>query len=94
MRVKISVTQEDIDRGNPGMCPTCPVAIAANRILHPYKCAVMPIGNGSEMALALNGEVYDLPKKVFVFVDRFDWGKPVKPLSFYLNVPDSLVKTQ
>jgi hypothetical protein len=79
---KITVTQEDIDRGARNSLTDCPVARAVNRI---FSGAVV---NTQDIEVS-NGRMERTfqwaPVRVQQFVRRFDKAKPVKPFSFFLR---------
>jgi hypothetical protein len=75
----IKVTQCDINRGKRAECGKCPVAIAIKRATGENRVVV---GAG----WARVGEMgYPLPDKVYDFIERFDFAKPVKPIRFALR---------
>ncbi len=84
-KVRINVTQRDIERGIRFTSYTCPIARAARRHPELKGCAVSP----DSLAFDNSGWVWTpLPEKACEFVDSFDGGRPVKPFSFTLELPD------
>lgn len=84
MRIKVSVSQDNIDDGWSG-CYSCPVALAIKGIdesYHPWVVStrIMIYLNGSRVSI-------DTPRSVNRFVRRFDSRKPVKPFNFFLEIP-------
>lgn len=77
--MKISVTQDDIDKGVARRCTECPVALAATR--HVGK----PVFVGPNYILSEPLE-WDTPSAVKEFIAAFDNGQPVKPFEFELPV--------
>lgn len=82
-RMKIQVTQEDIDQGTPSEVCACPIALAAKRVFAHREIAVLDIviqiGDRWEMAL---------PDSAQKFIEEFDNGLPVTPFEFEL--PDKV----
>jgi hypothetical protein len=76
--MKITVTQEDIDRGFRKSGGGCPVALALVRQTHDttvlVDCGKIMTAKGS----------ISMPKRVKAFVSTFDKSEPVKPFSFSL----------
>ena len=92
MRVTISVTNRDIERGCRSECCSCPIALAINRRLkEQYNAHV----NRTFLRLfkkhAVNwGTV--LPIRVMTFVDQFDDCKAVKPFRFQVDIPKKYLR--
>ncbi len=82
--IKIIVTKTDIQKGKRDTSNLCPVAKAIRRCAGLYGIDVY--GDELGFGIALR-RLVDLPKKVSKFVERFDFGKPVKPFSFTLKLP-------
>lgn len=79
--MKITVTQEDIEKGKRG-CRNCPIALATNRTTL-LDAAVYP-----HCIISVDmGTVWVLPKKAQQFIQRFDDGKPVHPFTFDIELP-------
>ena len=84
-KVRINVTQRDIERGIRFTSYTCPIAWAARRHPELKGCLVAP----DSLAFDNSGWVWvPLPEKACGFVDSFDGGRPVQPFSFTLELPD------
>lgn len=93
--VKIKVTKQDIKDGNPDNCKECAIACAIQRTL-----GIDMYKNTMGIYNTLDGEGYLLgkdqlnfeekpisepfPPKVTKFIQDFDAGKVVKPISFDL----------
>jgi len=73
MRLRISVTQEDIDKGT-SRSAYCPVALAVKRL--GYK-DVHVLGE-----IRADDFRFSVPLLAAKFIDRFDEGKPVYPFTF------------
>jgi hypothetical protein len=95
MNVTVSVTQDDIDKGNH-YCSACPIARAVTRRLaHGYWAGVEsatlsilpPCGSGMRWPDSIK-----LPSALRDFVRRFDNGLPVEPFNFVVDVPDYCVE--
>jgi len=81
MKIEISVTREDIDKGVPSDSVRCPVALAVKRALKPYpKIKLSGVDwRGLEMQIdprgGFEGEAYlysGIGKKMSAFVEKFD----------------------
>ncbi len=81
MATMIEVTQGDIDNGLRD-CTNCPVALAVNRAMC-QSVKVTPTRiefiSGGRWATSLG---------VYLFINHFDAGLPVKPFKFEIDVPD------
>jgi hypothetical protein len=90
MRVKIEVTQDDIEKGKRNQCNLCPVARAVKRVAHIWGVGSPGVYPTERMA-PLNS-IADLPYKARTFVCRFDNALPVKPFTFTLNIPKEYLR--
>lgn len=91
MKVRISVTADDITRGRADDCMHCPVALAIGRALLPgVHVAVGP----EAMSLGPAQVRVRLPWAAQNFIFRFDGGQPVQPFEFGLDVPDEFVPAE
>jgi hypothetical protein len=79
--VRIDVTQQDIAMGEPKKCGRCPIALAIKRVVSG------PVLVFDESVWA-NGGQADLPTTAKDFVTAFDFGNPVHPFSFDLDIPE------
>lgn len=85
--MKITVTQKDINRGSPGSCGKCPIALAVTRAFH-YKWNVSV---GTYWITLRKKNVFgfcrsfELPEKVTKFIASFDAYERVKPFSFNME---------
>jgi len=88
MKLEVTVTQDDIDKGVRGQPGCCPIARALART-----CPRIHASVGDRTAdLYADGEwLYetDLPREAKAFVAAFDAEKPVAPFTFTLVVPES-----
>jgi hypothetical protein len=82
--VTIEVTASDIFQGRPSEAFECPVAIAAARALG--KTA----GLTTTSMLVGGDQFITVPPQVTEWITRFDTGQPVEPITFTVNVPDTL----
>ena len=78
--MRITVTQDDIDRGVRLNADQCPVALAATRafgchMLLGYSGKLWPIYEDVPMPI-------ECPPEVRAFAEAFDWGLPVEPFEF------------
>jgi hypothetical protein len=80
----IKITQQDIDRGDPGNALSCPIALAIKRDFPGEKVKVassrIEIG---DVVLVLN--VNSSSIKVYDFIEAFDMGLPVAPFEVDLK---------
>jgi hypothetical protein len=85
-RVRVNVTQRDIDRGEPQECERCPIARAAKRA---------GIVNAKVMEGWLDVQYFPpsgecgvtLPDPAMRFIEEFDRNCGVAPFAFELDVP-------
>lgn len=80
--VRIEVTQEDIDQGKRGDARACPIALAAQRAgveLRAYSLSYDIYRDGQRTQ-----KVIPWPPGVTGWMDRFDRGEYVPPLTFTL----------
>lgn len=79
-KITINVTQEDIDKGQRRSPETCPIALAASRILS-SKVQVGIIGMYTKQRAITN-----IPLLAKQFIIKFDDGEKVGPFSFEIDV--------
>jgi len=84
LRVKIEVTQEDIDRGARRSCCNCPIALAVKRLV-PH-CSEVDVRCGAIYAKTPELWKADASISVIDFISGFDAGRPVQPFSFPLDL--------
>ena len=88
-RVLIEVTQEDIKNGVRGDPCNCPTAHAATRATHgtvPLRVGALVIKFGPIGSSVAS----KLPIEAREFIYDFDWGKPVEPFSFEIELPEAV----
>lgn len=78
----VTVTQGDIDKGFQFSPYSCPIARALKRTRCFPKLRV-----GRDRVTYGKDVSVKLPSKVQRFIANFDYGRPVKPFSFRLNMP-------
>ena len=88
MRLKIHVTQEDINLGEPKKCDNCPVYRAVNRVAKVRSVGYMMTTFGTDPEIVF----IDMPKSALDFIEAFDRNKPVVPFSFYMVIPDEYLR--
>jgi hypothetical protein len=77
----VPVTDEDLRNGKRGLCEDCPVALALQRRLPPFRIQVFT-------DRAFVGEmVYQLTRQARALVLAFDKGQPVRPQTVRLYNP-------
>ena len=83
MKIKISVTQEDIDNGWRRSCNCCPIALATRRVSG-WKAPC--VGNS---LLWDDGDPHsymlELPMVALDFINRYDVGDAVTPFEFEID---------
>lgn len=77
--MRIQVTQEDIDQGEPGEPESCAVAKAIRRQLKPQHVQVTDV-------IEINNSDFEAPPAVIEFIERYDHGHRVQPFEFDLAV--------
>lgn len=79
--MKITVTQEDIDKGLPNRCYECPVSLAVKRALGARDVSV-----SWTITAHVDGEILKFNKTdpITRFVAAFDARQPVQPFEFEL----------
>jgi hypothetical protein len=90
--VTVSVTQEHIDRGRPGQCAACPIALALAEAM-PYATHIEVYGSPDDGTPAF-AEVWSgalkchfrLPAEADAFIAAFDDEHPVAPFTFVVEV--------
>lgn len=96
VRIRIEVTAEDIAKGNPTICSSCPVALALRRIAADGFQSFGAVGTetfrvnlGSHLHLRLALKI-KLPAKVRRFVYQFDnYGREaVSGFAFTIDLED------
>jgi len=74
--MKVSVTQDDIDNGQPFEPGCCPVAIAVKRLC-PNAREVWVGG-----VIDVDRQRFKFPEEVRIFISHFDTGIKVQPIEF------------
>lgn len=93
-RVTINVTKRDIAKGKRGLCHTCPVALAVNRLLKkPFRSVVGTIAIKYEH-ITEGGSVYgpNIPINATQFIHNFDDYKNPAPFKFRMSIPKMVLK--
>ena len=84
----ISVTQEDIDKGERGFCCWCPVALAIRRTLGDAPARSVEVHSSYVKVGGREIELAD-PASDFIFAyDRRIWSR-VRPFEFELTLPEA-----
>lgn len=78
-KIKVSVTAEDIEKGQRMTADRCPIALAVHRIEGYENAAVYP---GSGVVLDSKYAGCPIPEEAKDFIIRFDTGDKVKPFTF------------
>jgi len=102
VRIRISVSEEDIAQGARGSAGACPIACAMMRVFErgPMVRASVARINGIAVmvtdwpdvwhgGIALpSGTYVDAPPEAREFMERFDAGAKVEPFDLWLDIPD------
>jgi hypothetical protein len=80
--VKITVTQEHINKGQQSNCKACPIALAVKEKYTDPEAYILVTGSISVYLPNEGLLIYTLPKKAAKFIESFDRGLSVKPFSF------------
>lgn len=96
MKLTISVTQEDIDNGEPEEPDACPIALSVERLVGANNWIGVTDVDLCIWSPKLEMQPYTqpLPRSAQKFVTRFDGGKAVKPFRFRAVIPDELLTPQ
>lgn len=86
--IKISVIQDDIDKGVRSSVIYCPVARAASRILN-LTCKVGRLQIYMRPRTRKLPSEYWLPSEIQEWIKKFDLGEKVEPISFEIGYSDA-----
>lgn len=89
MKRTINVTTEDIINGKRFRSDYCPIALAAKRDYSDLEITGASAGVSEITLYSSDGEMMfysDMPRIAKVFVSDFDMKKPVKPISFEIEL--------
>ena len=82
----IEVTSSDIANGIRGAASSCPVALAVNRAIEKQYSAFATRSSISIFDDDRWINDHQCPKPVAAFIEQFDAGEPVQPLTFILKL--------
>lgn len=91
-KIRVNVTQRDIDEGEAKDCQQCPIARALWRVAKRRGAQKVQIGRGTwdvEFTDYTKDVWGYLPDAAKAFVNAFDLGKTVQPRSFTLTSVDT-----
>jgi hypothetical protein len=92
--IRVEVTAEDINRGEPESCKHCPIALAIDRALSAAGIESRSWVMGRTVSFGKDTRRPRpwacLPYEALVFVVRFDEGHDLMPIVFDLELPDDL----
>ena len=81
--ITVQVTAEDIAEGTPSSFSACPIALAVSRL---FENRTVRVTGGSIRVYADTGRdvlaTYDVPWTAHRFINSFDNGEEVQPLTF------------
>ena len=87
--ILIEVRQSHIDHGQRNSCKACPIGLAMRERLGPF-CNGVTVGQKFATVLGADKNTpqrFAMPTVTAAFVERFDFGFPVKPFSFRVSLP-------
>jgi hypothetical protein len=94
MITTIEVTQEMIDNGVRKECCLCPVALAIKPVVR-EGCEFQVVKEDVYFLGHQIPNLVKLPRVAIDFISQFDdSGWPCSPISFPLNIPDYLLRSQ
>lgn len=92
-KIKIQVTQEDINKGISGNCTECPIALAVLRALPHFQ--MVRVGHDmihcwvfaedkekGRWHYNAGNRTYDIPREAQDFIRDYDRDRPVEPFEF------------
>jgi hypothetical protein len=79
--IRVSVTQRDIDKGEPICDNRCPIALAISRTVKRR----VGVTYGAVYLLNEVHQMYELTPTAERFIRRFDNGQPVQPFTFTMR---------
>lgn len=85
--MKIKVTQQDIEKGDPGDCESCAMALALRCHIKVNQTLEVNVSFEGRASVFIDGVTYNLSKSCYMFIRDFDNKEPVKPFSFELEIP-------
>jgi hypothetical protein len=91
----ISVTQQDIDAGEPCHSGNCPVARAIIGVIDTHYDVMVGldlIWFSYKNHTAKVCPLMETPTKVAKFIENFDGNNTVKPFTFELDIPDHILR--
>jgi hypothetical protein len=90
MKLKIKVTKEHISRGGiyGGGSRDCPIALAVKELMPKHKAREVRVGPAN-IRLTRSIKRYPFSLPVERFIQRFDAGVRVKPITFVIELPKS-----
>lgn len=87
MKVRVSVTKNDIARGVRLDDRRCPIARAVRRRVRPNVAVSV-----SDLFVRCNNHYAKLPAKAQAFVAQFDMDIQPAPMTFTLNIPKAVLR--
>lgn len=94
MKIRISVTANDIKNGRYNSCRLCPIALSLSRRIK-SECQILIGRTKCAGWLTETKEfIIKLPPKAIEFIDRFDSWRKVNPMTFEINVNKKCLRTK
>lgn len=86
MKLRVTVTQEDIDNGVRTFADRCAIANAINRLFE-RRMTVCSFGicDNKPVTLFPADVLFTFPKNVLEWIERFDEGQNVEPITFEIQ---------
>lgn len=82
--MKVTVTQDHINRGTREKCRSCPIALAINDVPN-FSGAFVGTELASFMHRYGGAQIKSLPNSAKIFISQFDQGAHVEPFEFELD---------
>lgn len=88
-RIKIQVTESDIQNGRKGIADLCMVALAVKRYINPEVADCLAV---SRIGIHLPDiSPFFFSDAVGRNIDKFDRGLPVEPFNFFVDLPEGVL---
>lgn len=91
MKTIISINQNHIDRGSKGCAMSCPVALAIKDVV--LDESIVTINRYCFICHSYKRYSERIPNHIYHWINDFDSGKVVSPISFELDIPKFFLKS-
>jgi hypothetical protein len=89
MKIKIEVTQDDINKGERGNARFCPIARACSRIIPNSSKPSIAGGRWNYVNVNNIERRFNVPDFVNDFINDYDLNNPVTPIEFDIDIPEN-----